>query len=69
MSARGSTITGILAETLLVTLLYFLNTTVLPSLKEKTILYQLIYSLFSIIVFFSFSFPHVVLVSMYIVTK
>ena len=73
MSARGSTITGILEEILLLTLYYSLNTTV--------------YSLFSFVVFssfssssfsfssfplllsFSFSFPHVVLVSMYVVTK
>ena len=59
MSARGLTITGILEETLSVTLPYSLNTTAMPSSLEKTVLYQLTYSLFSFVILNSF--PHVVL--------
>ena len=74
MSARGLTITGILEEILLLTLYYSLNTTVyslfsfvvFSSFSSSS---SFSFSSFPLLLSFSFSFPHVVLVSMYVVTK
>jgi len=53
-TARDSTITGIQEKILLFTLHCSLNTTVMPSPKENTLLYQLTYSLFSFVIFLFF---------------
>ena len=81
-TARDSTITRIQEEILLLTSHCFLNTIVIPSPKENTLLYQLTYSLFSFVIFLFFflfffffflllyfSLPHVVSIYMYIVMK